>query len=107
MAAGESVELMNKRYEEAFCLIKYVLGVEGLCDNQGLIEAFVNGQNIFFSAPTGYGKSIVYQSLPWVFDTLNSLNEQTIGIFSTLIVISPLQSLMKINASYERDWNLF
>ena len=44
-----------------------------------------------FSAPTGYGKSIVYQSLPWIFDVVN---EQTVSC-STLIVVSPLQSLME------------
>ena len=60
-------------------------------DQIRLINAFVNGKNIFFSVPTGDGKSIVYQSLPWIFDVLN---EQTV-VFSTLIVVSPLQSLME------------
>jgi superfamily II DNA helicase RecQ len=83
---------MNKRFEEAFDLIKYVFKVEKLYDDQTkLIKAFCNGSNVFFNAPTGYGKSIVFQSLPLVTDVLY---EQTIG-FSTLIVISPLQSLME------------
>ena len=73
MAASEALnaELENTRYEEAFGLIKYVFGIDELFEDQlRLIKAFVNGQNIFFSAPTGYGKSIVYP-LPWVFDILN------------------------------------
>ena len=83
---------MNKRYEEAFDLVKHVFQIDQLYDDQtSLIKAFCNGSNIYFNAPTGYGKSIVYQSLPWVCDILH---EQTIG-FSTLIVVSPLQSLME------------
>ncbi len=90
MATAEM--LMNKRYEEAFDLVKHVFQIDQLYDDQtSLIKAFCNGSNIYFNAPTGYGKSIVYQSLPWVCDILH---EQTIG-FSTLIVVSPLQSLME------------
>ena len=51
------------------------------------------------SAPTGYVKFIVadvYQSLPWIFDVLN---EPIVG-FLTLIVVSPLQSLI-VNSSPE------
>ena len=56
--------------------------VEKLYDDQTkLIKAFCNGSNVFFNAPMGYGKSIVYQILPWVTDVLY---EQTIG-FSTLL----------------------
>ena len=36
-----------------------------------LIRKFCNRRNIFFSAPTGYGKSIVYQSIPWYYDEMN------------------------------------
>ena len=73
-------------------MIRYVFKVDHLYEDQiRLIKAFVDGKNISFSAPTGYGKSIVYQSLPWTFDVLNEL---TVG-FSTLILVSPLQSLME------------
>ena len=33
------------------------------------ILAFVSGRDVFVSLPTGYGKSIHYASLPFVFDT--------------------------------------
>ena len=98
--AAEGVEHMNKRYQEAFDLIKYVFKIDELYDDQmKLIKAFCNGQNIFFNAPTGYGKSIVFQSLPWVYDILQ---EQTIGI-STLIVISPLKSLMEDQCNHMKE----
>ncbi len=93
MAAEGVDHLMNIRYQEAFDLVKYVFNVNELYDDQiKLVKTFCEGQNIYFSAPTGYGKSIIFQSLPWVCDI--NIREQTIG-FSTLIVISPLQSLME------------
>ncbi len=47
MAAEGSDELMNKRYEEAFGLIKYIFNVDELYGDQiRLIKAFVRGQNI-------------------------------------------------------------
>ena len=32
------------------------------------IDSFVKGKDVFVSLPTGYGKSIIYASLPLVFD---------------------------------------
>ena len=32
------------------------------------IDTFVRGKDVFVSLPTGYGKSIIYASLPSVFD---------------------------------------
>lgn len=92
MANKECAHFMNKRYQEAFDFIKYVFNVDELYEDQmKLIKAFCSGQNIFFNAPTGYGKFIVFQSLPWVCDIIH---KQTVGS-STLIVISPLKSLME------------
>lgn len=34
------------------------------------ISAFVEGQDTFVSLPTGYGKSIIYAALPYVYDKL-------------------------------------
>ena len=49
------------------------------------------GENVYLSAHTGFGKSIVFQSVPWFFDLINDQNLDT----STLIVVSPLISLME------------
>ena len=35
-----------------------------------IIIAFVGGRDVFVSLPTGYGKSIVYASLPFIFDSI-------------------------------------
>ena len=34
------------------------------------VKAFVGGSDILVSMPTGYGKSVIYAVLPFVFDTL-------------------------------------
>ena len=38
------------------------------------ITAFVNGQDTFISLPTSYGKSIVYATLPFIFDKIRGKN---------------------------------
>ena len=57
-------------------------------DQKEALRNFFKGKDIFFSAHTGYGKSII---LPIIADVLK---DQTIGT-STVLVISPLLSLMK------------
>ena len=48
------------------------------------IEAFITeGKDVFVSLPTGYGKSLCYILLPWVFD---SLGNQTLLPHSRLVV---------------------
>eukprot|EP00794_Sanderia_malayensis_P001046 gene1046-372_t len=58
-------------------------------DQKLAIKAFIEGKDIYFSASTGYGKSMVFQSLPFVVDALREQNYGT----STLIVIVPLRAL--------------
>ena len=52
---------------------------------------FFSGKDVYFSAHTGYGKSLIYQAMPIIADVLN---DQAIGT-STVLVLSPLLSLMK------------
>ena len=57
---------------------------------QEAMEYFVNKKMDFFvNLPTGYGKLLIYQALPLVFDvTRNSTGH-------VVVVISPLMNLMK------------
>jgi len=34
------------------------------------IESFLSGKDTMVVLPTGYGKSIIYAALPWIFDKL-------------------------------------
>eukprot|EP00794_Sanderia_malayensis_P010332 gene10332-11405_t len=92
MADAENDEILHSQFEKAFDFIKFHFDIDSFYEDQiKLIKVFYDRKNIFFNAPTGYGKSIMFQSLQWVVDIVQ---EQNIG-FSTLIVISPLKSLIE------------
>ena len=66
------------------------LGYKKLKDKQReAIVQFVNGHDCFISLPTGYGKSVCYAVLPYLFDTLKQKKDS-----STVLCVSPLISLM-------------
>lgn len=54
------------------------------------IKAIVQGKDCLVVLPTGYGKSLIYQCLPSLFDYILKLSE----VKSTVIVVSPLNSLI-------------
>ena len=58
------------------------------------VKTFVMGQDLFLSLPTGYGKSFCYSSLPLIYDCLKEKESP----YSIVIVVSPLQALMKEQA---------
>lgn len=70
-----------------------------------VFQELYRGNDVFAWFPTGYGKSVCYQLLPFLFDhklkrTSSSSLEQ-----SVLLVISPLVSLMvdQVNSLRQRD----
>jgi len=63
------------------------------------VTAFVKGNDVFVSLPTGGGKSLCYACLPWVFDALRSGGEVGSEHPSIVVVVSPLLSLMKDQVS--------
>ena len=66
------------------------LGYENLLPEQKTaIINFVCGHDVFVCLPTGFGKSLIYFSLPLIYDTLYSRNKSSI-----IIVVSPLNALM-------------
>ena len=63
-------------------------------EQRRVLKAFVEGKDVFVSLPTGYGKSLCYALLPFVFDVKNKLKERT----SIVMIVSPLVALMKDQA---------
>ena len=66
------------------------------------IQAALNGNHTFISLPTGFGKSIVYQILPFAKDYFEKCRTTDTGITlckgdvtSVILVISPLLALME------------
>ena len=80
------------KFQEALSIACSLFHVEKFYEDQEMaLRKFFQGKNIFFSAHTGYGKSLVFQSIPILADIMA---EKVIGS-SVVVVISPLTSLMK------------
>lgn len=60
------------------------------------IKAFFDGKDVFVNLPTGYGKSLIFQSLPIVADIVKSKPRGS----SVVVVVSPLRSLMEDQVLY-------
>ena len=67
-----------------------------LPEQQEAIKAFFKGKNVFVNLPTGFGKSLIFQSLPIVADIVSGKPRGS----SVIVVISPLRSLMEDQVQY-------
>ena len=56
---------------------------------EAIISAELKKRDVFVSLPTGFGKSVIFQALPMVFDGF------TVESGHIVIVVSPLLSLIK------------
>eukprot|EP00794_Sanderia_malayensis_P013324 gene13324-14698_t len=68
-------------------------------DQITVLRKFFKGQNMYFSAPTGYGKSLIFQSIPMLADHLLDKPLFT----SNILVVSPLKALMYDQVTYLTD----
>ena len=67
------------------------LGYDTLKSEQGKATLqFVSGNDVFVSIPTGYGKSLCFALLPFVFDAIRQVDKK-----SMVMIVSPLIALMK------------
>lgn len=81
----------EERFIEGLKFVKYLTGIKELKQEQEkALRSFIKGGDLYFSAPTGYGKSLIFQALPVIADHILDLAICS----STVLVISPLQSLM-------------
>eukprot|EP00794_Sanderia_malayensis_P020986 gene20986-23039_t len=83
----------EEKFKDALTLLyKYFNDVDMIKPDQekALRSYFKAKKNVYYSAPTGHGKSLVFQAMPLVADMLA---ENVIGT-SNILVITPLLSLM-------------
>lgn len=84
-------------WEEALSTVKDLFKIENLLPEQeSAIKTFIQKGHVFVNLPTGYGKSLIYQCIPFVYDVLKSNPRGS----SILVVISPLKSLMEDQIEY-------
>jgi superfamily II DNA helicase RecQ len=60
------------------------------------VHQVVNGRDVIAVLPTGFGKSLIYHLLPYMFEYINSKRRNISAVWpgSIVIVISPLNALM-------------
>ena len=89
MVRGRSADVGESSMEEALVCALRRLGFDTLRKEQDkVIRAFVSGRDVFAALPIGYGKSLCFGLLPYVFDGLRKKTG------SIVICVSPLTSLM-------------
>ena len=79
-----------EEHESLFSLVasKFKLSSLNVHQKRAISEVSKRGKDVFVNLPTDYGKSLIYQALPTVFDALRSSSGHIV------VVVSPLVSLM-------------
>ena len=91
---------MSQNIEDIISDVARQFGLNKLKQKQkDAIMVFVQGQDVFVSLPTGYGKSIIYTALPFIFDSINCIFSYVYLAYTNcsgrlVVCISPLISIM-------------
>ena len=85
------------RFDEGVRHVCTFFNVPSLLQDQlKALKAFLSGRDVYFSAPTGFGKSLVFQALPLMYDVMK---DNLVGS-SFVLVLSPLTALIEEQVEY-------
>ncbi len=86
-------------FKVAFSKVCETFGLKNLREyqKQSIINIVEKKSDVFVNLPTGYGKSLIYQSLPQITDTISEVPGHII------VVVSPLINLMQEQVGYLRN----
>lgn len=79
----------KKAVDEAINFASSKLGLVLKPEQDKCIRSFLDGNDVFTCLPTGYGKSLCFGALPFVYDYLRGHKA-----LSIILCVVPLQSLM-------------
>ena len=90
----------ESKFESGLHHVQRLFDVREILEDQKIVlKKFFQGNNVYFSAPTGFGKSLVFQSLPLIADCILDRPLFT----SIVLVVCPLQALMVDQVKFLRD----
>ena len=95
IASRGQIEQMAVAFEASLLHALKSIGKEGLTlkdEQKQVLREVYEGNDVFVWLPTGYGKSLCFECLPFMFDM--KLCRRTDTICSVVLVVSPLVSLM-------------
>ena len=81
------MSMAEKIITDALCLLGYHMVKP---EQMRVIEEFISGRDVFVCLPTGFGKSLIFASLPIIFDKLRNQEHKSI-----VVIVSPLLSIMQ------------
>ena len=61
---------------------------------KAIVQFVKEDTDVFVNLPTGFGKSLIYQSLPLIFDTISQVSGHVV------VVVSPLVSLIQDQVAF-------
>ena len=96
-AKSASANFPTDRWDEALKTAASAFNITNFYPEQ--VEAlykYFSGQDVYVNLPTLFGKSLIFQAIPLIWDTLKRRPKGT----SIIVVISPLKSLMTEQVSY-------
>ena len=84
----ESLYIYLVAMETVISEVAQTTGIELKLEQEKVIREFIQGNHIFVSLPTGFGKSLIYGLLPGNFDRIRNRGH------SVALVVSPLIALI-------------
>ena len=86
-----NLQLLASAIEEGL----HRLGYDCIKEQQlDAVESMLKGNDVFVSVPTGFGKSLVYQILPFCAEYILCHSSSDLNVVPVVVVIWPLLSLM-------------
>jgi superfamily II DNA helicase RecQ len=96
-ASSPKLSFPIDRWNSALESVYSIFNIKELYPEQKeALEYYFSGHHVYINLPTAFGKSLVYQSLPVMHDSLNLRPKGT----SIIVIISPLKSLMDEQSAY-------
>ena len=98
----ESTTSKMATIEEAFDVVCKTFRISALnaAQKNGITKIVEEKRDVFINLPTGFGKSLLYQALPLVFDLTSNQPGHIV------VIVSPLISLMDDQVSYLSELGL-